>query len=128
MQIYFNVPAAAKIMSEDSMEELLEELVEVSKQNQRWLRLLALDQAKETVSTALSDAWEYHLYEDLDGQSSFGDLAEGFDASDSTVGRRLKRWKQLGIVEQTGSGQYDKIVSLDLLGVDIPEIDEEENE
>jgi hypothetical protein len=115
-------------MSGESTEELLQELVEVSKQNQRWLRLLALDQAKETVSTALSEPWEYHVYEDLDGQSSLGDLAEGLDPSDSTVGRRLKRWKQLGIVEQTSSGQYDKIVSLDLLGINVPELDEGEDE
>lgn len=113
-------------MVEQDTEELLSELIEITKQNERWLKILAREHVEEAVKTTLSDKWEYKVYEESDGEKSTYDLAafEEVPVSDSTVGRRLQKWRQVGIVEQTPSGRYEKIVSLDHLGIEIPEEDD----
>jgi len=115
-------------MSETETAELLEELVEITRQNQRWLRILAREGVQEAVSSALTEPWEYELFERLDGNMPNSELAEDLPTSSSTVGRRLNTWQQIGIVEQTSSGQYNKIASLELLGVEKSESEESEDE
>ena len=115
-------------MSQGETEELLKELIEVTRQNQRWLRILARSNVQEAVSSALSEPWEYELFDSLDGATSANDLAEDLPKSSSTVGRRLNTWQQIGIVEQAANSQYDKIAPLSMLGVEIPETDSNENE
>lgn len=85
---------------------------------------MARDNVESAISSAFSEAWEYHVFERLDGDSSLSELSDGLPPSRRTVGRRLNNWQQLGIVVQTDGGQYDKIASLDMLGMDLPELEE----
>lgn len=113
-------------MSKRDTAELLNDLIEETKQNQRWLRFLAWENVKDIVTETLEDPWEYHMYESLNGEKSISALIEGLPTSSSTAGRRLNSWQRTGIVIQTESGEYDKLISLDLLNIDAPPIEIED--
>lgn len=113
-------------MTDRNVAEVLEELLEVQRQNQRWLKILAWEKMQNAVIDGLNQNWEYHLYEMLDGEHSTRDLAEELPRGSSTITRRLDRWSSIGIVEQTPSGKYDKVVSLETLGIDLPKLESEE--
>jgi len=112
-------------MDDREVADLLEELLKVQKQNQRWLKILAWENMQNAVTGALTENWEYHLYEQLDGEHSTRDLAEKLPRGRQAILRRLDRWSSIGIVEQTPSGKYDKVVSLETFGIDPPELEDD---
>lgn len=104
------------------MNDLVNELIKVNQEQTRWLRFLAWEDLKRSMEVTLSEDWEFHLYDSLDGETSVADLAEGLPKSPSTVGLRLKNWRTKGLVNMD-TGQYNKLVSLDVMNIDKPELD-----
>ena len=114
-------------MTDPTLEELVQELIEETRVNQRWLRFLAWDNVKNTLSETFDEGWEYHLYEDLDGNTSIRDLSEGMPKGKDAVGNRLNNWQRVGLVEKAAGGQYDKLISLEALNIDLPELSKEDD-
>lgn len=106
--------------------DLLQELVEYTKQNEKWLRFLAWNDLKSAIKDTLDDPWEYHAYEMLNGELSARDIAGELPPHHSTINRNCKRWRTAGIAIQTDGGQYDKLVSLEALNIEIPELEDDE--
>lgn len=115
-------------MVSSDMIPLLEELVQYTKQNERWLRFLAWGDLRSAILDSLDEPWEFHAYEMLDGETSLRDIVDALPTSYGSVNRRCKRWRTAGIAVQTEGGQYDKIVSLEALNIEIPEIEDENEE
>ncbi len=101
--------------------ELLQTLVDIQRQNQAWLKFLAMDKVRDFIAD-LED-WEKLLYESLNGERTTRELARKVSKARLTILRRLDRWKKLGLVTQGSQGKYDKLISLDLLGIDEPEVE-----
>lgn len=110
-------------MNDDEIADKFDALIEAVELNRRWLRVLAWNDVQETTRDALQEDWEYHLYEMIDGESSTRALAENLPKSRSTIMDRLDRWKQMGIVVQLANSKYEKIVSLEVLNIDLPELE-----
>lgn len=106
--------------------DLLQELVEYTKQNEKWLRFLAWNDLRSAIEDTLDNPWEYHAYEMLDGNKPARDIAEELPPHHSTVNRNCKRWRTAGIVIQTDGRKYNKLVSLEALNIDIPELEDDE--
>lgn len=113
-------------MTEPTLEELVKVLIDETRENRRWLRFLAWDDVKDTIADTLEEDWEYHLYEDLDGSTTIRSLSERLPRGKDAVSARLNKWQLVGITEQTTGGQYDKLISLEVLNIDIPELPEDE--
>lgn len=111
----------------DELSAKLDALIEVNKQSQRWLKILAWDSAREIVETSLNEAAEYHLYEELDGETPIGDVVDSVPIPRRSVYNRLDEWQQLGIVSKEGRGKYQNLAPLGDLGMELPdlEIDDE---
>jgi hypothetical protein len=114
------------VMNQESVEEKLNTLIEINRQHLQWMKILALDQARDVVNESLESPAEYHLYENLDGESSIGDIVDEVPIPRRTVYTRLNDWQQVGIVSKVGRGKYEKLAPLADLGIDLPDLEEEE--
>lgn len=100
----------------------LDTLIDVNRETQQWLKLLALDQVGDSVEEAIGDdSANYQLYESLDGETPFSEVAGSIELSKRTAYRRLNEWQRIGIVSKVARGKYDKIASLETLGIGHPE-------
>lgn len=104
------------------MEEVcdrLDTLIEVNRGVQQWLKLLALDEAGDSVEQAIGeDPVDKELYEALDGETPLSELIEDIDIHKRTAYRRIDDWQKIGIVSRIDRGKYDKLASLETLGID----------
>lgn len=105
----------------DEIVEELSEIKESIKDVRNWLRLMNQQTAKSVLEDALTKDWERRLYESLDGETPTRKLVEEVPVSRVTIMKRLKDWRELGVVSQGKHGRYDKIISLETLGIDIQE-------
>lgn len=105
-------------MNYDKVCDRLDTLIDVNRETQQWLKLMALDQVGDSVEEAIGeDPANYKLYESLDGETPFGEVAGSIDLSKRTAYRRLNEWQRIGIVSRVERGKYDKIASLETLGI-----------
>lgn len=109
-------------MSDEIVEEL-SEIKESIKDVRNWLRLMNQQTVKSVLEDTLAKDWEKQLYESLDGETATRELVEDVSVSRPTIMKRLKDWRELGIVSQGKQGRYDKIISLKIVGIDVPEGD-----
>jgi hypothetical protein len=110
-------------MTEERMLDRMDEIIRVLRLNQSWLKILAVDSLKSNIEDLFDEEWEYHLYERLDGDTKIDDLVEGLPTSSSTAGRRLQTWRNLGMARQNEDGKYEKLSTLDTLGIEIPDLE-----
>lgn len=109
-------------MEIDDVCDRLDTLIDVNREARQWLKLMALDQVGDSVEEAIgNDPANYHLYESLDGETPFSEVAGGIDLSKRTAYRRLDEWQRIGIVSRVERGKYEKIASLETLGIGPPE-------
>lgn len=114
-------------MNGEEISEKIDALIEVNRKTQQWVKVLAWDRANQAVSEALGDdPGEYRLYEQLDGETSISEIIEEVDVPRRTAYTRLNEWQRVGIVSKVARGRYDKIASLDSLGIEIPEPESQE--
>jgi len=111
-------------MDEEEICAKLDSLIEINRQSQQWLKILAWDSARDVIQTSLNEPTEYHLYEKLDGETSIGKVIDSVPIPRRTVYNRLDEWQQVGIVSKTGRGKYEKIAPLKDLGIGLPELEE----
>lgn len=110
-------------MENEAIVSRLDTLIKEVQENRRWLRVLAWNDILDAVGEALQEDWEYHLYDMVDGETSSRELEEELPKSRNTILNRLDRWKEMGIVIQNSEGKYDKIVPLEVLNFELPELD-----
>lgn len=113
-------------MTDLTVEELLQELLKEARESRRWMKFLAWEDAKGAIEDTLDKPWQYHLYEQLDGTTSIRDLADGLPRGKDAASYHLNRWQRIGIVSQNTDGKYDKLISLETMGIELPEIGEED--
>jgi hypothetical protein len=105
--------------------DTLERLLGVAEEQLRWLRAAALPGVRATVEEALTTTQFRRAYELCDGASRNIDIAKAVDASEASVSRWMRRWRDLGIAyEVAGEGgkRNRHLVSLESLGspVEVP--------
>lgn len=108
--------------------ELLENIAENIREIKDWIRLTNLSEIRTTMEQEVEEDWERNLYEALDGRKSTRELAQKMPVARITVLNRLKRWRDQGLVRQEKQGKYRKTISLKSLGIEIPELDENDEE
>jgi hypothetical protein len=108
-------------MRSDDICDKLDTLIDVNRETQQWLKLLALDQVGDSVEQVIGDnPANYELYESLDGETPLSELTDGIDMSKRTAYRRLNDWQRIGVVTRVSRGEYDKIASPETLGIESP--------
>jgi hypothetical protein len=91
----------------------------------KWMRLATKQQLKLFLSNNLETDLEAAIYEMSDGSRSTRDIAHIIDkVSHVTVSRYWKKWSILGLVvpSETYQGRYQKICSLEELGLSVPPV------
>ncbi len=110
-----------------AMENLLREILEKQRNNERLIHFLAHRQARELITRNLTKQIERRVYELSDGKRSSRDIEKmiGKEVTQRTVVTWWQKWKELGLVEQspTYSGRVRKLVPLEELGLELePEV------
>jgi hypothetical protein len=107
------------------MSNRLSELLEETKRQTAWLKILALPRLKQVMEETLTNKKEKRMYELSDGSNSTVDvskqlLKEGIRVSHMTVYNRWKKWASLGIVipSEEYTGRFKKVIGLADLGLD----------
>lgn len=109
-------------MNEEDVSAKLDALIDINHDIRQWLKIIAWDSASEAAKGALGErAAEHDLYESLDGDTPVSDVIENSPIPRRTVYNRLNDWQRVGIVSKVGRGKYEKIASLDSLGIDPPD-------
>lgn len=107
--------------AQDSL-ALLEEINTHLENIELWLKFENRERLKSTVDEELNDK-DKILYNLLDGTSSYTELQEKSSyGSRATISRRLKEWSKLGIIKKNQEGKWEHLASLNVLGLDEPEV------
>lgn len=107
--------------SQDDVNPLLQELREVKK----WARIQGLESLSNVLSEFDDD--ELVMYDSATGDNNTSDIADNAGSSSSTVSRRMREWKELGIVEKDGR-KWKHIAPLSAMGIERPDLDLEDDE
>lgn len=117
-------------MVEDT--DLLRKIYDELREIKYWVKLSGLPVLRRAAQENLRDAESKLVYELSDGNRSTREIAEelkkiGKTITHATVANMWKRWIPAGIVEASEryQGRFRKVVSLELLGMEIPEIRKE---
>jgi hypothetical protein len=111
-------------MNEEEVSAKLDTLIETNRDIRQWLRIMAWEDVRTAVEGGLGDdPAAYELYDALDGETSIGDIIQDVPIARRTAFTRLKDWQRVGIVSKVDRGRYEKIASLDALGVTRPRDD-----
>jgi hypothetical protein len=95
-----------------------EEMLQATKQTNRWLRILALPALRERLSTELSKPEFRRIYEASDGRP-IREVAASAKVSVGSVHRYWQVWAAQGLLEPTESpGRFRKIVNLGEIGLE----------
>jgi len=111
---------------------LLKEICELLKEIKYWVKLSGLPILQRGIQENLTDDESKLVYELSDGNRSTREIADqlrkvGRQITHSTVANMWKRWVTAGIVEPSEryQGRFRKVVTLELLGIEIPQIRKE---
>ena len=97
-------------------DELLTELIDLQREANRWLRVMALPAVSEALSGALTTPEARRVYQASDGRTS-REVGADAGVSHPTVLRYWNRWARGALVEQVALGRYRRVVSLDEVGL-----------
>ena len=108
---------------DDNVDKRLENIEDSVKEIRNWMRMTNIKPVKSTLEEVLSKNWERLLYEQLDGKTATRTLVKDIPVSRVTAIKRLKHWKNLGIVNQQKQGMYNKLISLKTIDLEVPKSD-----
>jgi glycine cleavage system aminomethyltransferase T len=104
-------------------------LIDLLSEILKWTKFIGKQKLKILLEDALKEDLEKVIYELSDGKS-LREMekickANGFSVSHATIGNYWDKWAALGIVEPSirFKGRYERIVSLNDVGLDVPKID-----
>jgi hypothetical protein len=100
-------------------EELLTELVAVSREQLQWHRAAALPQVRETVDGARTRTQLRRAYELFDGTRTGVEVAAEVGTTHQSVSNWTKFWRDLGIANADEEGHVRHIASLKSLRLPI---------
>lgn len=110
---------------------ILQEILEVSrdileeiKRQRVWFKFGGFMSLKRVIDEVLTSDVEKIIYELSDGRRSTRDIAKHVNQSHVTVSNMWKKWLAYGIVEPSDryKGRFKKVISLNELGISVPEI------
>lgn len=111
-----------------------EELIDILDDIRRWVKLLGIEEARSKLRNAISSKSQkkeleskmiFHL---TNGDRTGSEIASLAEVSQSTVSRRHREWAELGLLEKREENQpYDKLITLQEAGLDVPEIQGEDD-
>ena len=113
----------------DLLKKIADEISEVK----FWLKLSGLPFLQRTISECLRSNEEKMVYELSDGVKSTREIStklknRGVSVTHATVANMWRRWAVVGLVEPSREykGRFSKVISLESLGVDLPNEPEQE--
>lgn len=96
----------------------MDELVQIQREQLRWLRALALPQVRATVIETLKSPSERKAYDLCDGTRTGREIAAAADVSPATVSGWWKKWRLMAIAEDVEGRRVAHIATLAELGLD----------
>lgn len=110
-------------------------LVEVLKDIRRWIKFSNLGDARSKLYEAILEEDNQKEKENKiifylsNGERSGYDIAEFVSVTPRTVSNRQKEWAEMGLMEKLGpSRPYRKLISLEEVGLGVPDIPELKSE
>lgn len=97
----------------------------------KWTKFAGMQQLRDILSRALENDTATLIYELSDGMRGTREIAKLVGVkSNATVATYWKKWSRIGIVEQspTFHGRYQRICSLEEVGLTIPPISQTSEE
>jgi hypothetical protein len=107
--------------------EVLKSIENKLNQLLKWTRFAGLQQLRNVLTQNLTTDKELLIYELSDGERTTRDIATIVRVgSNATIASYWKKWSKLGIVEpsQKRQGRFQRICSLEEVGLTIPPISE----
>jgi prophage antirepressor-like protein len=98
-------------------EESLGQLVELAQEQLRWVRASVLPDVRKTIEETLTTTQLRKAYEMCDGENTGQTIANAVDASQPTLSRWTRSWRDVGITYETPKGRIQHLVSLSTLGI-----------
>ena len=118
-------------MTEDT--DLLRGILDELREVKYWSKVAGLQTLRKVAQEYLRDDESKLVYELSDGQKSTREIVEelrkkGKTITHSTVANMWKRWVAVTLVEPSDryQGRFRKVASLELLGIEAPEIQKKE--
>lgn len=104
-------------------EQKLDEILVVLKELLKWNKFQGVQTLKEIIRQLLETDEEKMIYEQSNGHKSARDVAKLVGISKTTVTNYWKKWSKVGIVidSEKYPGRMKRIVSLDEVGIEIPQ-------
>ena len=98
-----------------------EELLAERKKQTQWLQFLGLQQVRPLLEATLTSDEHRLVYELSNGENSVREIARATKVSATTISRWWSQWAGLGLVVASDSypGRWERLVSLELLGVEV---------
>lgn len=118
-------------MVESLNEIYLKEISENLKELVKWSKFSAKKQLKEIINQNLKTENELKIFELTDGINSTRDISKILgNIGHVTIASNWKKWHKIGIVDPSChyQGRFQRICSLEELGINIPLIPEQKNE
>lgn len=105
------------------------DLIDLLSEILKWTKFIGKQKLKTLLQDVLNEDLEKVIYELSDGQS-LREMekickANGYSVSHATIGNYWDRWASLGIVEPSSrfKGRYERVVSLNEVGIDFPTLE-----
>lgn len=107
-------------MSEQvSVEDLLQELIAVGREQLRWQQAATLGPVRDALVATLTSTEMRSVYEMCDGEHTFREIGAATGVSHTTVGNWTKRWREAALVHETPTGRMMQLVSLQAIGMPV---------
>ena len=104
-------------MNDEESKQILREIL-------KWQRLQGFKTLKELMPSLLDNDKKKIVYEMTDGKITQSEIIKKIHMSSATITDWWKEWHAYGIIIQEGK-KYQKIISLEKLGIEIPTLDQE---
>lgn len=112
-------------MADEELKELIRELIQ-------WQRFSSWDNLKEVLTDVLDASKDVKqdakklAYEMSDGSNSKTEIAKSIPYTRHAVGNWHDEWEGLGLVRENDEGNAEHLISLEKLGIDVPDAPVEE--
>jgi DNA-directed RNA polymerase specialized sigma24 family protein len=100
------------------VEEILTQLLETAREQQRWQRAAVLPLVRKTVAETVMTPDQRKAFEMCDGKTSNKKIAETIGKSEATISRWASNWRDAGIAYE-GEHGTQHLVGLEALGIPI---------
>lgn len=93
-------------------EDFQRELLQITREQLRWLRAAAMPQVRDTVSVALGTTQLRKAYELCDGSKKSNEVAKAVGISKQAFSAWTRRWRSLGIAYEVEGRRIKHLISL----------------